>query len=278
MPDGRLIYTRWEYVDKDVLRVQSLWTVNPDGTGASAFWGNQSKWPDMLLNPRAIPGSTNVVFNACGHHDAYAGPLGIIVPAEGLNYPDGLYNLTPHVPWAEVGAGPADKPYNAEFHAPACYGAFHTPFPISKDLLLVSARIGKPVMTGRDPDLAWFQLYLMDYDGNMELLYKGAFNIFHAQPIRPRPLPPVIPNNVQWPGKMVAADQKPAPGVLLSGDVYEGSGIPRGLVKSLRVLEIESQTWCDGVRSTGQEADLLPEAGRVPELRPGRRDAHVVPV
>ena len=264
LPDGRVIYTRWEYVDKDVLRVQSLWTVNPDGTGASAFWGNQSKWPDMLLNPRVIPGSTNVVFNACGHHDAYAGPLGIIVPAEGMNYPDGLYNLTPHVPWAEVGAGPADKPYNAEFHAPACYGAFHTPFPISKDLLLVSARIGKPVMTGRDPDLAWFQLYLMDYDGNMELLYKGAFNIFHAQPIRPRPLPPVIPNNVQWPGKMVAADQKPAPGVLLSGDVYEGSGIPRGLVKSLRVLEIESQTWCDGVRSTGKEADCYRKQGAFP--------------
>jgi len=266
LPDGRLIYTRWEYVDKEVLRIQSLWTVNPDGTGLNAFWGNQSHWPDMLLNPRAIPGTTKVVFNATGHHDAYGGPLGIIVPSEGMNYPDGLYNLTPHVPWCEVGNGPADKPYNAEFQAPACYGAFHTPFPIGKDLLLVSARIGKPVMTQRDPDLSYFQLYLMDYDGNMELLYKGAFNVLHAQPIRSRPMPRVIPPNVRWPGKMIAANQKAEPGVLFSADVYEGSGIPRGLAKSLRILELESQNWCDGKRSTAAEADRYRSKGAFPRF------------
>ncbi len=266
LPDGRLIYTRWEYVDKEVLRIQSLWTVNPDGTGLNAFWGNQSHWPDMLLNPRAIPGTSKVIFNATGHHDAYAGPLGIIVPSEGMNYPDGLYNLTPHVPWCEVGAGPADKPYNAEFCAPACFGAFHTPFPIGKDLLLVSARIGRPVRTDHDPDLSYFQLYLMDYDGNMELLYKGAFNIFHAQPVRSRPLPRVIPPNVRWPGKMIAANQKAEPGILFSADVYEGSGIPRGMAKSLRVLEVESQTWCDGKRSTAAEADRYRSKGAFPRF------------
>jgi hypothetical protein len=264
LPDGRVIYTRWEYVDKDVLRVQSLWTVNPDGTGANTFWGNQSKWPDMLLNARAIPGSSKVVFNAVGHHDAYAGPLGVIAPGEGTNYPDGLYNLTPHVPWAEVGAGPADKPYNAEFQAPSCFSAFQTPFPVSKDLLLVSARVGRPVATHRDPNLSWFQLYLMDYDGNMELLYKGAFNVLHAQPIRARALPHVIPSSVRWPGKMITADQSPTHGVLLSADVYEGSGIPRGLVKALRVLEIDSQSYCDGVRSTNTEANLYRAKGAFP--------------
>lgn len=264
LPDGRLIYTRWEYVDKEVLRIQSLWTVNPDGTGLNVFWGNQSHWPDMLMNARAIPGASKVIFNACGHHDAYAGPLGIIVPSEGMNYPDGLYNLTPHVPWAEVGKGPADKPYNAEFQAPTCYGAFLSPFPISKDLFLVSARVGKPVKTGSDPDLSYFQLYLMDYDGNMELLYKGAFNVLHAQPIRPRPKPRLIPSTVVWPGKMKSPDQKPEPGILFSADVYEGSGIQRGLAKSLRILEVESQTWCDGIRSTGREADLYRSKGAFP--------------
>ena len=226
LPDGRVIYTRWEYVDKSVLRVQSLWTVNPDGTGASTFWGNQSKWPDMLLNPRVIPGTNQVVFSATGHHDAYAGPLGVVAPDEGLNYPDGVYNLTPRVPWAEVGAGPADKPYNKDFQAPACYGAFQTPYPINKDLLLVSARVGQPVATMRDPELSWFQLYLMDYDGNMELLYKGAFNVLHAQPIRARPMPHLIPTNVRWPGKMIAADQSPAGIDALLSTVQMPPGIP----------------------------------------------------
>ena len=48
MNDGRIIYTRWEYTDKPLWRAQSLWTVNPDGTQASTFWGNQSVWPDLL--------------------------------------------------------------------------------------------------------------------------------------------------------------------------------------------------------------------------------------
>jgi hypothetical protein len=51
-----------------------------------------------------------------------------------MNYPDGVYNLTPHVPWSEVGRGPQDQAYNADFAAPKCYKAFQTPFPIGKDL------------------------------------------------------------------------------------------------------------------------------------------------
>jgi hypothetical protein len=266
LPDGRLLYTRWEYVDKEVIRVQSLWTVNPDGTGLSAFWGNQSRWPDMLLNARLIPGTRKVLFSAVGHHDAYAGPLGIVDQNEGMNYPDGVYNLTPHLPWAEVGAGPADQVVNPDFQAPRCYMAFQTPFPISKDLMLVSARRGEHPQTTRDAELGWFHLYLMDYDGNMELLYQGASNILHAQPVRSRAKPAVLPSPVRWPGKMASADQRPDDGFFYNSDVYEGTTIPRGMVKFLRVLEIESQTYGDGVRSTGREADLYRKQGAFPQF------------
>ena len=57
LTDGRIIYTRWEYTDKPLWRVQSLWTTRPDGTGTAVFWGNQSVWPDQIAEPRAIPGS-----------------------------------------------------------------------------------------------------------------------------------------------------------------------------------------------------------------------------
>lgn len=30
--DGRVLYTRWEYIDKPVMRMQRLWTTHPDGT------------------------------------------------------------------------------------------------------------------------------------------------------------------------------------------------------------------------------------------------------
>jgi len=243
LPDGRILYTRWEYYDKSVSRVHSLWTVNPDGTAAGTLWGNQSRWPDMLLNAHAVPGSNKLLFNAGAHHDFYAGPIGVIDPNEGMNYPDGVYNLAPGVPWAEVGKGPADKAYNETFQEPSCYKAFQTPFPVSRDLFLVSARTGKSLSTASDPDPGWFRLYLMDYDGNMELLYQGAYNVLHAQPIRSRPRPRVVPSVVRAPERMTASGQQAEEGTLFTSDVYEGTTLPRGLVKALRILDTEPHTY-----------------------------------
>ena len=35
MPDGRILYTRWEYVDRSQVEFHHLWTMNPDGTVAN---------------------------------------------------------------------------------------------------------------------------------------------------------------------------------------------------------------------------------------------------
>jgi hypothetical protein len=266
LPDGRILYTRWEYVDREVNRLQSLWTVNPDGTGASAYWGNQSYWPDMQLNARPIPSTQRVLLHTPGHHAIYEGPLAVIDQAEGMNYPDGIYNVTPHIPWAEVGKGPADKPYQTDFQAPVCYKAFQTPFPISKNLFLVSARCAQNAELAKEITPAFFNLYLMDYDGNMELLTVGKHNILHAQPLRPRKRPNIIPSSVKWPGKMRTPDQKPQDGLVYSANVYEGTTIPPGIVKALRVLEIGAITYsdCAGWRSSIRESEPYRKAGAVP--------------
>lgn len=270
--NGQLLYSRWEYVDKEVMRVQSLWRVNPDGTKLSVVWGNQSKWPDFCNYPREIPGGGGILFNPMGHHNVYEGGLGVIRPEEGLNYPDGVYNLTPHLGWPEVGAGPQDKAYSDEWSVPVSFNSFQTPYPVSKDLFLVSARFGRVVPPNQyslDPRPGNFQLYLGDYDGNMELLYIGHYNILHALPVRSRKAPPVIPSSVAWPGDMQSADHEPKPGLFYSGDVYEGSDIPRGLVKSLRVMEIEAQTYGDGIRRNAEELKLLAGNKMVPKRLAG---------
>jgi Tol biopolymer transport system component len=41
LPDGRVIYERWEYVDRSRVAFHHLWTANPDGTGQMVFYGNQ---------------------------------------------------------------------------------------------------------------------------------------------------------------------------------------------------------------------------------------------
>ena len=266
LPDGRLLFTRWEYYDKSVSRVQSLWTCNPDGTGISAVWGNQSKWPDILWNARQIPGTNRILFNSGGHHDAFSGSLGVVDRNEGMNYPDGLYAMTPRVPWVEVGRGPEDHVLNPNFQPPTCYVGYQSPFPIGKDLFLVSARTGASPNIRAETDLRGHRLYLMDYDGNMELLYAGTYNTLYAQPIRPRPRPPALASTVRWPGKMTRADHEPAPGVLYSADVYEGTTIPRGMVKALRVLDADCRHFsnCRGGGHTPNLGNAYRKKGAFP--------------
>ena len=229
--DGRVIYTRWEYTDKPLWRAQKLWTVNPDGTQVNTFWGNQSVWPDVMKDVRMIPGSRRAMFTGCGHHDWFAGCLGIVDPNRGFNYPHGLTKVTPELPWPEVGDGPLETAECPTYHRGGNYRAYYSPYPLSEQDFLVSAeRNGK------------FLLYLMDVEGNRELIYEGVNNIFHAMPLAPRPRPPVLCDRVAWPSR--AQRNEPAPGVIFSGNVYQNAPAElRGRAKYLRVLTIEPKTY-----------------------------------
>ena len=55
MPDGRVLYDRWEYVDRNFGDAQGVWTVNPDGTNHAVYWGNNTNSPGAVLDTRIIP-------------------------------------------------------------------------------------------------------------------------------------------------------------------------------------------------------------------------------
>jgi hypothetical protein len=231
MNDGRILYTRWEYTDKPLWRAQSLWTVNPDGTQASTFWGNQSVWPDLLKDARSIPGSQRVMFTGSAHHNWFHGAVGIIDPQKGFNFPHGLTKVTADLPWPESGNGPVDPIESSAYHASGRYEAYYSPFPLGERDFLVSAnRAGK------------FVLYLMDTEGNRELIFEGEHHVFHAQPVRARVKPPVIDDRVVWPTR--ESRQHPQNGVIFSSNVYEGAPAElRGRAKYLRVLNIDPKTY-----------------------------------
>ena len=255
--DGRLIYTRWEYNDKSLNRAQGLWSMNVDGTMSSAYWGTQSFYPDHLGEARAIPGTSQVAFCATGHHDRYAGSIGVVDNRQGMDAPDGLYKVTQDVRWAEGGDGPANvhpKPYCDDYHSSGKlkHAQYKSPYPLSEDLFLVSARTkydNRPMGyydwdTFHQPSL--FKLYLMDKYGNHELIYSGTYNILHAQPVKSKTPPAVKPSMVQWPGE--EKDGNPvASAVLYCGDVYEG--MPKeihGKAKHLRIIEAVQRTYTTG--------------------------------
>lgn len=270
MPDGRIVYSRWEYTDKDVMRVQSLWTVKPDGTQAAALWGNQSVWPDHTAEPRPIPGGGRVMFAGVGHHDWFSGSIGIIDPTKGFNFPDGLTKVTCDLRWAETSKPPVDLAESNRYHASGRYTGHLGAYPLSEEDFLVSSR-------GGDGN---FRLYLMDVHGNRELIYEGVYNAWYGVPIRTRSEPPRHPDQVTWPG--TGEDRRPnEPSVFYSADVYQGvPDLPRGSVKYLRVFQQDAKTystWFKTFRLSGPPVSIVQEEAvkRIVSVAPVEPDGSV---
>ena len=243
LPDGRVLYSRWEYTDKPLWRAVGLWAVNPDGTQVNTVWGNQSVWPDLIKDARAIPGSRRIMFTGSAHHNWFAGSVGIIDPRKGFNFPDGLAKVTADVSWPESGDGPVDPVESPlyprlvsattshPFTSKGLYSAYYSPYPLNEEVFLVSANRG-----GK------FVLYLMDVHGNRELVYEGEQHIFYAQPLRPRPEPPVLHDRVAWPSREERL--APAQGVIFSANVYHGAPPElQGRARRLRILNIDPKTY-----------------------------------
>ena len=85
LPDGRILYDRWEYVDTMYGPRFGLWTVNPDGTQHALYCGNNDWAPGAIFDAHAIPGSERVVavFGAC--HDRPWGAMVVLDRRRGLD-------------------------------------------------------------------------------------------------------------------------------------------------------------------------------------------------
>ena len=210
LDDGRIIYSRWEYVDRPAIPIQGLWTVNPDGTGLSQYFGNRVLSPGTFMEARSIPGTTKIICTMTGHNGPTRGALGIIDRTKGDNSQDAITNITPDTPVPPVNRGNGNtggtKPYSC-------------PLPLDSIRFLCSAR---------GPVLA------RTYDGSCRSAALpapgGGMQWFNAQPVRPRPRPPVIPSQLP---------ENPEPmATLYLQDVYVGlePHVQRGAIAAVRVV------------------------------------------
>ena len=81
--DGRIIYTRWDYVDRLGCTAHHPWITTLDGRDSRAVHGNfapRNARPDMELDCRAIPGSQKFVATAAPHHGQAYGSLVLVDP------------------------------------------------------------------------------------------------------------------------------------------------------------------------------------------------------
>ena len=69
LPNGQVLYTRWEYLERSVTAFHQLWILNPDGTGAMVFAGNSRSGPrGVLIDAKPIPGTNKVVTTQSPDH------------------------------------------------------------------------------------------------------------------------------------------------------------------------------------------------------------------
>ena len=105
LPNGQIIYMRWEYIDRSQMDYHHLWTMNPDGTRHHVYYGNLN--PGMvMLAPKPIPHSDKVV--ACfspGHGlREHYGRIAVVDPRKGPDDIESAVIITGHNnfsdPWA----------------------------------------------------------------------------------------------------------------------------------------------------------------------------------
>lgn len=227
--DGMLVYTRWDYVDRDTDIAHHPWISYPDGRDPRSYHGNyptrRESRPWIEMSIRAIPDSHKFVAVAAAHHGH---EFGSIILIDQRKEDDGaesqLERITPEVPFPEAEGRPIQP----------CM-VYGTPWPLSEeDFLCVYGADAK------NRGIYWIDRY-----GNRELIYRDPeISCVSPIPFRPRPTPPVIPDQTTQTARAeknrstTEADKMPE--TISVVNVYESDfSWPEGTkVEALRIIQV----------------------------------------
>jgi hypothetical protein len=229
--DGSLLFSRWDYIDRDNMPYMGLWAMSPDGANPRVIYGNYTKAPHCTFEPKPIPGSHKIIFTASGHHSQTMGSLVLLDPGIGTEGAEPLTRLTPEVPFPEIEAWP--QTYYA------------SPWPLSERFHLVAWGHEGETVPGPSGWNRWhsvqrpangMSLYLFDAAGTKELLFHDPkFACGDPIPLRARPTPPTVAT----PLNSLPKNE----GRFLLTDVYRGlNSAKAGEITSLRIIAVPPKT------------------------------------
>ena len=98
LPNGQIIYSRWDYTGIMHVYLRPLMVMNPDGTLQRSVYGSNSYYPNSLYFPRAIPGApTKLVAILSGYHGTNrTGELVVLDTSQGWHEADGILHRIGH--------------------------------------------------------------------------------------------------------------------------------------------------------------------------------------
>ena len=215
LQDGRIIYSRWEYVDRPAIPIQSMWAINPDGTHLTGVFGNRILSPATFMDAREIPGSHGKLLCVMtSHNGPCSGAIGIIDPKLGSNSQEAISNLTPEIKIGRVDQGDGNS----------IRGPYLNPFPLDDQRYLVS-KAGV--------------IELRDYKGSLKatVAVPDSMGFFSPQPVRERSREKLLASTLPAEAR---EGREHAMATLFMQDVYSGLDpalVPRGTIKKLVVVQ-----------------------------------------
>ncbi len=187
--DGRIIYTRWDYIDRHGCTAHMPWVTTLDGRDSRAVHGNfspRNSRPDMELDIRAVPHSQQFVGTAAPHHGQAFGSLILFDPrVQDDDQMAPVRRVTPEVAFPESQGGAQ------------VYG---TPWALSEDYYLCVYDVTMTPNMGRQGQgyqPGNYGIYLVDAFGSKELIYRDrGISCLSPIPLRPLAAPPAMPDAV----------------------------------------------------------------------------------
>ena len=225
MNDGRVVYDRWEYVDRNFGDAQGLWTMNPDGTKHAIYYGNNTNSPGGIIDPRPISENNLLlcIFGSC--HDRPWGALALLDRSKGVDGKEAVVKIWPENARDLIGQGNWDTFMQIKVR-------YEDPFPLNEEYFLVSKSINLESNKGNLPIKEKMGIYLVDIFGNEILLHEDKnLSCFDPMPLIPRFRPREIPTARRF-------DE--SSGFFYVQNVYEGThmeNVNPGTIKFLRVIE-----------------------------------------
>jgi hypothetical protein len=257
MEDGRILYTRWEYVDNGSVTNKGLWALNPDGTSSSEIYGIDIVFPAVFNTARQIPGHpTKFVCIGAPHMPVGLGTVLLVDTRFNRRTVDGVKYVTPEVDqqyqwgWTKPANG---QSFTRLYEPPAVLNVsiqkdhsrdgsgntdagplFMDPFPLNEHDFLVSFNPNKKWNT-----VNAYGLYFINDAGERDLLFRDReWSAWCPIPVRATAVPP---------SPIAVRDEKLASknlAQLIVTDVYAGmENVPRGSIKYIRINEHVPRPW-----------------------------------
>ena len=243
LADGRVLYDRWEYVDRNFGDAQGLWVCNPDGTRHAIYWGNNTTSPGAVINARGLSSASKVIAVLSSCHDRPWGALGLIDRTKGVDGRTPIVRTWPVEFLSRIHeGGPHD--YDSTCNI---VRKFADPFPLDDDHFLCVRQVGK----GKPLGIVYFDLH-----GNMVTFHTDGPGCHSPMPIRSAKKPVVQSEQRNY----VSPN---AVGSFYVQNVYVGThmkGVKPGSIKALRIIESpEKRTWTVPLSwsGNGQQAAVM---------------------